>query len=162
MGHVALPESVVSRLRAVKPPPSETLDLFHLPVCTSTAGATAIGDIRPAMVETRVSLRGTLTWEGWGCTLKGCECCNSCSILWIVTDPKVKESGMALQRNGYFLSIGANECKIPKTPHIDVIATGMLSPSLGVSGPLHSHRFFLDDVSLCAVKPEFSTRRPRW
>jgi hypothetical protein len=154
-GHVAVPESVVSRLRAVKAPPSEPLDLFHLPACTSTAGAMAIGAIRPAMVETRVSLRATLTWEdGWGCTLMGCQCCNSCSTEWIITDPKVKGSGMLIQRNGGPLSIGANECKIPTPPHIEVIATGRLIRSLGESGPAQSHPFFLDEFSLCAVKPE--------
>jgi hypothetical protein len=154
-GHVAVPESVVSRLRAVKAPPSEPLDLFHLPACTSTAGTMAIGAIRPAMVETRVSLRATLTWEdGWGCTLMGCQCCNSCSTEWIITDPKVKGSGMLIQRNGGPLSIGANECKIPTPPHIEVIATGRLIRSLGESGPAQSHPFFLDEFSLCAVKPE--------
>jgi hypothetical protein len=158
-GHVAVPESVVARLRAVKAPPpappSEPLDLLHLPACTSTAGATPIEDIRPAMVETRVSLRATLTWaDGWGCTLMGCQCCNSCSTEWIITDPKVLGSGMLIQHNGGPLGIGANECKIPKPPHIEVIATGRLSPSLGVSGPVSAHRFFLDDVSLCAVKLE--------
>ena len=51
------------------------------------------------------------------------------------------------------LGMGANECKLPKAPSIDVIVTGLLIP--GVNGRERArHRYLLDEASLCAVKPE--------
>jgi hypothetical protein len=158
-GFVSLPKSVASRLQAVKAPDAKPLDLFHLPTCASTDGATAIADIRPTMIEAPVSVRGTLTWTGdWACTLMGCEggCCNHCSTTWIVTDPRMPGNGMLLHPKGHRgnLGMGANECEIPKAPSIDVIATGVLLPRPRQPGEIPNHRYVLDEASLCAVGSE--------
>jgi len=88
-GIVSVPKSVATRLQAVKDSVEKPLDLVHLPTCTNTDGATPMAYIRPGMRETRVAVRGTLTWTGdWACTLMGCDCCNSCGTTWIVTDVK--------------------------------------------------------------------------
>jgi hypothetical protein len=147
---VSIPQSVVSRLKEFKSPTADSVpqDLFHLPTCPSTKDATPVADIRPAMVETRVALRGTLTFAGgWACTMKGCSCCNSCDTEWVVVDPNVPGSGLATG-----LGIGAKSCKIPPTPKIDVVVTGKLMRSLGAIGPTRSQPFFIEDASLCAVK----------
>jgi hypothetical protein len=155
-GIVAVPQYVATRLQAVKGPVEQPLDLFHLPTCTSTDGATPIADIRPSMTETRVSVRGTLTWNGdWACTMMGCDCCNHCGTTWIVTDPKVPGNGMLLHPTGHRgnLGMGVKECEIPKTtPAIDVIATGLLLPSFRVAGEPRYHRYVLDEATVCAVK----------
>jgi hypothetical protein len=152
-GHVAVPASVAKRLPVIKEPEFKAFDPLQLPVCATTVGATMVGAIRPAMVETLVSLRGMLAFNGWSCTMKGCYCCNSCGSEWIIKDPNVPGSEMVLQRGGFAFGLGANECQIPKPPQIEVIATGRLMRSLGEVGPVHSHPFFLDDVSLCSLKP---------
>jgi hypothetical protein len=103
-----------------------------------------------------VSMRGILAFGGgWGCTLKGCKCCNRCNTAWIVTATDGKGPALRLQRteDPRALGFGTDQCHIPKSPRIDVVATGRLSLYDHSLSLYRQKLFLLDEAVVCVVKP---------
>ena len=159
---VILPASI--KVEPSAPPRFEPMNPNDLPTCASPGHAKPVGEICPEMVDTRVALRGILTWDtNWMCTLKGCDCCNTCHTHWIVVDPEGASVGLALQRaeDGSPLSFGALQCHLPQAPRIEVVATGKLFPFEDSMLQRSRHFYLLDEASLCAVRPPPSTLQRR-
>jgi hypothetical protein len=139
------------------PAPSNVRDLPNfpdgLPTCSSTRNAKSLAAIETKLLGKKIALRGTLSFgpAGWACTLMGCvdhrgPCCvNHCSTRWTVMDPAVPIRLVSLKRG-----LSAMECEIPKSPQLEVVATGTLLEGSHVLS--HADSYLLDDANLCVVR----------
>jgi hypothetical protein len=105
------------------------------------------------MVGKKLSFRGVLGFGEVGCTMMGCDdhvgrcCVNSCFARWTITVRATHVRVVLLKRQ-----ISANECEFPKSPNLDVIATGVLIKDPNYTGGESPDGFILKNANLCVVE----------
>jgi hypothetical protein len=158
-----LPAGFKAAAAPARPGKFDPRDRRSVPACPSpdTVQWIGVGDLRPSMASTWVTVRGSLGFDLLPCDDTGSGCCNDAA--WWVVDAKSPRSGVLLERaedSGVLVTVG---CNLPEPPQIEVIATGLLvvppddpRPARRPH-PARPPRYILDQVSVCAV---LSLRKP--
>ncbi len=132
-----------------------------LPICKSVRNAKNLATFGELPIGKHIVLRGTLTLDRWNCTLMGCfdeprghPCCvNDCGGGWLIVDNpsalrdhRPRRVELKRPEDKYPLGIEANECALPASPQLEVVASGILIPS-----PSQDY-YLLEYSQLCEVR----------
>jgi hypothetical protein len=139
-----------------RPGKFEPGNLQNVPACPSpdAVKSVGVGEIRPSIVNTRVTLRGPLAFDAWECTSTELGC--GCAAHWLVVDARSPGTGVLLQRAEGIAPLSTDAgCDGPKPtpPRIEVMATGLLVARPDDPRLAGRTRYILDNVRVCAVVP---------
>jgi hypothetical protein len=130
----------------VRPGKFDPGDRRSLPACPSPAvQSLGVGDLRPSMANTWVTVRGPLGLVGDWCTETGCW------ENWVVVDAGNPRTVLRLQHaeDDEFFDAG----DATKSPQFEVMATGLLVVEPDHPRPARQPRYLLDQVRVCAILP---------
>jgi len=120
-------------------------DRRSVPACPSPAvQALGVGDLRPSMANTWVTVRGPLGLVGDWCTETGCW------EYWVVVDAGNPRTVLRL-RYAECGSLDAGDASKP--PQFEVMATGLLLVEPDHLCLVRQPRYVLDQVRVCAILP---------
>jgi len=151
---LTLPAGFKAALPPARPGKFDPRDSRSVPACPSpdTVKSLAVGELRPGMANTWVTVRGPLGFAARSCIVadEGGGS-NRCGANWLVIDVRNPSTGVLLQRaeDSELLDAGY----ATKPPEFEVMATGLLVVRPDYSSLARQPRYILDQVGVCAILP---------
>jgi hypothetical protein len=145
-GSLPLPTGFKAAPPPARPEKFDPGDRRSVPACPSPAvQSLGVGELRPSMANTWLTVRGPLGSESSRCTESGCK------ENWVVVDARNPRTRLRLQRaeEGELLDAGGTI----KPGQFEVMATGLLGVEPDYAHLARQPRYILDQVRVCAILP---------